>query len=496
MNLLTFLIRHSSRIPDRIAIAHNRGSLTYSALAQRVRRVANGLKQGGHTRRNVAILTGNRVEFVEIFLGAVYAGYVPVPMDPKWSPIEINAVLRQCEPGIIFAEEAYSQHIGSSYEPAGRVEIITLSEGNSGDYDSWVASFAPEAEPESGNELLFIGFTSGTTGVPKGFMRTPLSWLTSFEATREAFRLDMQHCMAPGPLVHSLSLFALMQSLYFGATFHLVEQFHADEVLERCTAVPDMILFVVPTMIESLLQQANPGRASIQALISSGGKWSEQSKQKCREVFEQSRLYEYYGSSEASYISYMDVYETSRPGSVGRPFPGVELSIRNEQDQEVPAGETGQLYVRSGMVFRGYYRLDEETAAVFQDGWLTTGDYMSVDQDGYLYLAGRSKNRMITGGLNVFPEEVETVLQQLPAIQEVMILGVPDERWGERITAVIQWQGDQRLSLDEVKGHCRNYLASYKAPKQLISVDRFIYTSSGKIARRQMREYVLKEVAK
>lgn len=496
MNLLTFLLRHSSQIPDRVAIAHRQGSLTYSALAERVGRVANGLKQCVSSRPCVAILTGNRVEFVEIFLGAVYAGYVPVPMDPKWSPMEINAVLRQCEPRIIFTEEAYAPSIRSSWEPAGRVEIITLSQENSGDYDSWVASFAPEAEPETSHELLFIGFTSGTTGVPKGFMRTPLSWRTSFEATREAFQIDMRYCMAPGPLVHSLSLFALLQSLYFGATFHLVEKFHAEEVLELCEAVPDMILFVVPTMIESLLRQASPGSVPIQALISSGGKWSERSKQKCREVFGQTKLYEYYGSSEASYISYMDVYEAGRPGSVGRPFFGVELSIRNEHGEEVAVGETGQLYVRSAMMFLGYYQLRKETAAVFRDGWLNTGDYMSVDEDGYLYLAGRSKNRMVTGGLNVFPEEVETVLQQLPAIEEVMVLGIPDERWEERITAVIQWRGDQRLSLNEVKEHCRSFLANFKAPKQLITVDRFFYTGSGKIARQQMREYILKEVAK
>ncbi|RAV21553.1 class I adenylate-forming enzyme family protein [Paenibacillus contaminans] len=495
MNLLTFLQSHSSRIPDRVAINHSRGSLTYSALAERVQRIANGLKQCGRSQGKVAILTGNRVEFVEIFLGAVYAGYVPVPLDPKWSSIEVNAVLRQCEPEIIFAEDSYVRNIHLPSGQAGQVEIVTLSQKNPGAYEQWIASFAPEAELGASNELLFIGFTSGTTGVPKGFMRTPLSWKTSFDATREAFQLDMKHCMAPGPLVHSLSLFALMQSLYFGATFHLVEQFHADKVLELCTAVPDMILFVVPTMIESLLQQANPGRASIQALISSGGKWSEQSKQRCREVFGQSKLYEYYGSSEASYISYMDVYEAKKPGSVGRPFSCVEISIRDEHCHEVPAGEVGQLYVRSSMMFLGYYQLSEETSAVFRDGWLKTGDYMTVDLEGYLFLAGRSQNMMITGGLNVFPEEVETVLQQLPAIQEVIVLGMPDERWGEKVTAVVQWRGDQRLSLNEVKEYCRNYLASYKAPKQLITVDRFTYTSSGKVARQQMKEYV-KEVVK
>ncbi|WP_240546022.1 AMP-binding protein [Paenibacillus artemisiicola] len=478
-------------MPDRVAITDSRDSLTYSALAERVQRVANGLKQRGHIHRRVAILMGNRMAFAEIFLGAVYAGYVPVPLDPKWSSVEIHAVLQQCEPGIIFAEESYAHHIRLPIGQAGQVEIVALTQEHTGAYEQWIAAFPPEAELNAGNELLFIGFTSGTTGVPKGYMRTPLSWATSFEATREAFQLDIKHCMAPGPLVHSLSLFALLQSLYFGATFHLVKRFDAHAVMEVCTAVPGMILFVVPTMIESLLRQADPGKASIQALISSGGKWSEQSKRQCREAFGgQSKLYEYYGSSEASYISYMDLDEAKKPGSVGRPFSGVELSIRDEQGREVPAGEVGQLYVRSRMTFSGYYRLSEETSAVFQEGWLKTGDYMSADRDGYLYLAGRSMNKMVTGGLNVFPEEVETVMQQLPAVQEVMVVGMPDERWGEKVTAIVQWRGEQRLSLNEVKAYCRHYLASYKAPKQLITVDRFLYTSSGKIARQRMKDFV------
>ncbi|WP_256208374.1 AMP-binding protein [Paenibacillus sp. CF384] len=481
-------------MPNRVAITDSRNSLTYSSLVERVQRIANGLKQRGHIHRRVAILISNRVEFVEIFLGAIYAGYVPVPLDPKWSSVEIHAVLAQCEPGIIFAEELYAHHIDLPIGLIGQVEIIVLTQENAVAYEQWVASFPPKSEINPNNELLFIGFTSGTTGIPKGFMRTPISWITSFEATREAFQLDIRHCMAPGPFVHSLSLFALLQSLYFGATFHLVQQFHANTVMEVCKAVPGMILFVVPTMIESLLQQVNPRKASIQALISSGGKWSEQSKRQCQEVFGgQAKLYEYYGSSEASYISYIDIYEARKPGSVGRPFSDVEISIRDEKGQEVVAGEVGQLYVRSSMTFTGYYQLSEETSAVFQEGWLKTGDYMSADNDGYLYLVGRSMNRMVTGGLNVFPEEVETVMQQLPAIQKVMVLGMPDERWGEKVTAIVQWHGDQCLSLNEVKEYCRKYLASYKAPKRLITVDQFIYTSSGKIARQQMKEYV-KEV--
>ncbi|MFU1797439.1 AMP-binding protein [Paenibacillus azoreducens] len=489
MNLTLSLVRHAVQHPDKIALSDNQTSLTYCTLVQRMKKIAQGLKRDGLNDDKVAILSANRTEFVEVFLGAVYAGCVPVPIDPQWSKAEMNAILQLCQPGMIFTETEPAKNLDIQERD---IRILSFSdEEEAGSYDDWLTALQPEAEMDDGNELLFIGFTSGTTGKPKGYMRTQLSWMTSFEATNEAFQLDsMDHIAAPGPFVHSLSLFALMQSLYNGGTFHIVRHFDAGTVLELCKQTPDMNLFVVPTMIESMIQQAIPGQTPIQALISSGGKWPEASKRKCREVFGGVKLYEYYGSSEASYISYMDVIAENKPDSVGRPFSGVEVSIRDEHFREVPAGTIGQLYIRSGMMFSGYYHLPEETAAAFQDGWLKLGDYAFLDSDGYLYMAGRSRNMMVSGGLNVFPEEVESVLQQIPAIREVVVLGVPDAYWGERITAIVKWSGEQQLTLDEIKNYCRRFLASYKAPKRLITVDQFIYTSSGKIARHAMKEYV------
>ncbi|MNI12083.1 putative acyl--CoA ligase YhfT [compost metagenome] len=281
-----------------------------------------------------------------------------------------------------------------------------------------------------------------------------------------------------------------MQSLYSGATFHIFRHFNAQKVLELCQQFPNVILFVVPTMIEAMMQLKTPGHAFIQALISSGGKWSETSINKCREIFVGTKLYEFYGSSESSYISYVDVTTEDRIHSVGKPFPSVETSIRDEYFQEVPTGENGQLFVRSELMFLGYHQRPEETSAVFRDGWLMTGDYMYKDKDGFLYLVGRTKNRMVSGGFNVFPEEIESVLQQLPAIEEVMVLGVPDDYWGEKITVLVKWSGQQRLSLEQMKDYCRKHLAHYKAPRELITVDLFIYTSSGKIARQAMKDYM------
>ncbi|URN93711.1 MAG: AMP-binding protein [Candidatus Pristimantibacillus lignocellulolyticus] len=487
MNLVEPLLQYAAEQPNKIALSDGLIYQTYSELVQKIKKIAQGLRQEGLTHDNVAILSSNRMEFVEVFLGAIYAGCVPIPMDPKWSIKEINIILQQCKPRMIFTETVFANKLvlqGSS------IQLLTFSAEDIGSYEQWLHTLTSEVEMDESNELLFIGFTSGTTGLPKGYMRTHSSWINSFKATSETFQFtNLEHMLAPGPFVHSLSLFALMQSLYSGSTFHIVKEFKAECILQLCKEIPNIILFVVPTMVESLMQQGLQDEIHIQALVSSGGKWTIASKQRCSELFSGAKLFEFYGSSEASYISYIDIHTDNKSNSVGKPFSGVQISIRDEHFDEVSPGTIGQLYIRSNMIFSGYYQLPEATTATFRDDWLIIGDYMYMDEDGYLYMAGRSQNKIVSGGLNIYPEEIESVLLQIPEIQEVMVLGDDDEYWGEQLIALVKWNGNERLSLDKIKSFCRQHLASYKAPKEIVTIDQFIYTSSGKIARQAMKEF-------
>ncbi|MEK3793551.1 AMP-binding protein [Paenibacillus sp. FSL R7-0204] len=489
MNLAELILERAQQVPHRIAISDGQEEFTYAELAERVRQVAGGLRHGGHTTQPIAILSGNRIEFSEFLLGAIYAGCAPVLLDPNWPQSVLEQVIRQCKPGLIVSEAQYAAKLaGSSF--CGMIRLVFDIGPSTGSYREWLTGFGPEAAAVKNPELLFIGYTSGTTGAPKGYMRTHQSWVMSFAATEQAFGLhQMQHVLAPGPLVHSLSLFSLLQSLYSRATFHLLPEFDAERALTLCSRVPDMILFVVPAMTEALLRQAESSNAevSVQALISSGGKWPMASAQRCRERFKGAKLYEYYGSSEASYISYQELTGTELPDALGRPFSGVELLICDEQFREVPPGTVGELYIRSDMIFAGYHLLPEETARVFREGWLRTGDYVVLDEEGQLRLTGRAGSMIKSGGLKVFPEEVEAVLLRHPAIREVMVCGLPDERWGEQVTALIAWSSPQRLTLEEIRSYCNSDLASYKLPRQLISVESFTYTGSGKIARQLMK---------
>ncbi|MGG0658552.1 AMP-binding protein [Rummeliibacillus pycnus] len=490
MQIIESILHHAMTHPNKVALSDGHTQQTYSQLIRKMKKVAYGLHQIGCSNDRIAILSKNRMEFVEVFLGIMYAGCIPVPLDPKWSSNEVKMVIDKCKPKVIFSEIDYIVKNTHDFHICSD-NLYTFSNNEEGSYSKWLLNLK-ELPKYKTNDVLFIAFTSGTTGIPKGYLRTPLSWIKSFEATNEAFNFSkFEDIAAPGPFVQSLSLFALMQSLYCGATFHLFTHFDAKEVINRCEKTPDMILFVVPTMIEKLLETVTKP-LQIQALISSGAKWNDESKGKAKEIFGETKLFEFYGSSEASYISYFDINCDDKKGSVGKPFPGVNISIRNNNFQEVPQGEIGQLYIQSDLMFTGYFDMPNETKNVFDNGWLKLGDYVYKDEDGYLYIVGRAKNMIISGGLNIYPEEVELILKAIPEIEEVMVLGIQDSYWGEKVISLVQWKDSQSLTEEEIRTFAEKYLPSYKLPKEILIVEQFIYTSSGKIARQKMKDYLKK----
>ncbi|MDQ0339331.1 acyl-CoA synthetase (AMP-forming)/AMP-acid ligase II [Caldalkalibacillus uzonensis] len=260
---------------------------------------------------------------------------------------------------------------------------------------------------------------------------------------------------------------------------------------------PVSVLFIVPTMAAAIMQELEhreevPTAHHLQKIISSGAKWQAVDKRKLGTFFPHTGLYEFYGASELSFVSVLSPQDQlSRGASVGRPFYGVEISIRNQDGQEVAPGEVGQVYVKSDMFFSGYVHDQQATQEVLQGEWATVGDVGTVDEDGYLYLVGRAKNMIISGGLNVYPEEVERVLKQLPCIEEAAVIGVPDDYWGEKVAAVVKFRTGERLEQEEIRQYVRQYLARYKCPREIIEVSTFPYTSSGKIARRKLQEMIL-----
>ncbi|HLR55053.1 MAG TPA: AMP-binding protein [Pseudogracilibacillus sp.] len=479
------ILDHCRKTPDKIAMQQEGEIRTYKQFMQNVRKVAKGLQEMNITQEKVALLSRNRIEYAEVFLGITYAGYAPLTLDTKWSQMEITEVLQLNQVEVIFGDNRILKNIE---HPLLKERISFQSTAENTFYRDWLEG-KQMAKEQVFHSLLFIGYTSGTTGVPKGYKRTHVSWIRSFQASVDVFGIGSEdHFIAPGGFAHSLSLFALMQSLYLGATFHILTKFQPRKVKTLCNQYANSVLFLVPTMIDTLLKEE--GSLSVKALISSGAQWSHQSKCHAKKRWGQASLYEFYGLSEASYISFTPVQEDTDTQLRQHLFPGVSVEIRNEQGEKLPPEQIGQICVRSDMLFSGYDHQPEATRETLKDGWLLSGDYGYLDSQGGLHLAGRQKNKMITGGLNVYPEEVEKVIKRLRFVKEAMVFGEADSSLGEKIVVVIAWEIGEMLSSHQVRKFCAMYLAAYKVPRKVLTVEKFYYTSGGKIARKTMIDLV------
>ncbi|MBU5354501.1 AMP-binding protein [Paenibacillus barcinonensis] len=493
--LLADAIRmHAVDEPEKIAICDDSRQISYDELHHGMMAAVNELlaneedfEAGGLPL--VGMLMNNSAAMIEYFLATVKIGMCAAVFDPKWSIANLTDVITECKPLVLIVDKELITKV--PHIPAS-TRVIIANE----DKPLFVANKEVAPQRSSTEESLFyMGFTSGTTGRPKGYLRSQRSWIKSFSYARETFMHSARdHVLAPGSLAYSLSLYACIQTLYFGGTFHLTRKFRAESVLETLTAHPVTNLYLVPTMFEALYKAFTASYSvaslpSVRSLITSGDKWSPESKRKVTEMFENAGLYEFYGASELSFVTVLDPEGNRyKPDSIGKPFAGVQVSIRKADHTEAAEGTVGQLFVKSPMVFSGYYGSVQETSQVLHGEWATVGDLATRDSEGYLYLVGRKKNMIISGGLNIYPEEIEKLLLTLDAVEEAIVVGVPDVYWGQKVTALIKLRTGSEISDDEIVSLCSQELASYKCPKRIIRVDTFPYTTSGKISRAKLDE--------
>ncbi len=478
---------YSRSFPEKTAIVDEERSITYQELDLQVEAFACYLGSLGPKESKACIYMKNRIEFLIYFLGAARAGWIAVPLDPKWSRHELTQVMASVQPEVLVADEEW---IDKLPELSQSMKVLSVQNMPIGE------TFQPIHSIADDTTLFYMGFTSGTTGVPKGFVRSHRSWVKSFEGSAVEFGLTSHDVVfSPGALVHSTFLYAAVHALHIGATVVLLEKFIPSNWISAIVKWRVSVLYMVPTMFEavSLELEKQCGHLEgngIRAILSAGAKWSPESKLRVSQWFPEAELYEFYGASELSFVTVIDLQgNKNKPDSVGRPFYQVEVSIRDEQGQEVPVGTVGKLYVRSDYLYSGYYLNHAETQQVLvADGWATVHDMARQDQDGYIYLVGREKNMILYGGLNVYPEEVEKLIKLLPGVEDVVVLGKPDEYWGEKIVAAIRLKPNVTISKKMIQTHCRKHLAHYKCPREIQFVEELPYTTSGKAARKLIFE--------
>lgn len=294
------------------------------------------------------------------------------------------------------------------------------------------------------------------------------------------------HVLILGTLLSSHFLYGAISTLYFGGTVTLLEKFVPEKAKKTLEKGDITAIYTVPTITESLLQMDAFGKNPL-LVLSSGADWGNSSKKQLVNRYPYITFFDFYGTSELSFVSYLSSDDfLQKPTSVGKPFPSIQVEVRRADQTVCKPNEIGRIYVKSPMSFSGYLQ-DEKPP----EEWLTVYDMGWLDEDGYLYMSGRENGMIVYGGLNIFPEEIERVLNEQPEVNRSIVIGLPDPYWGEIPVAIIENVQQTKIIRQAVK----ETLAAYKVPKKWLVTDKMIETSGGKIARASMKKWAEEQLS-
>ncbi|WP_067811200.1 AMP-binding protein [Actinomadura kijaniata] len=499
---------HAESRPDEPALTDEHGVTTWRDLDARTDRLANALRGLGlATGDAVAIHAGNRREHFELMCAAGHVGLRYVMVNWHWTADELRYVLTDSGARALFSEDAFgdvARAASEGLELAARVAVGGPVEGFA-DYEAFLAS-GGDGEP-AGQVMGFpMFYTSGTTGRPKGVSRKLLGAGLPLDMVRLVGQTFAEMLLIPdpgrsllvGPVYHSAQWLFSQLLLLMGRPVVMRRSFDPAETLRLIDEHRITNVHLVPTQFVRLLRLDERRRAafdgsSLRAVWHGAAPCPPAVKRQMIDWFGPV-VHEYYGSTEASVNTVITAAEwLDKPGSVGRPLPLTELHVLREDGTPAAPGERGQLWFRytSGDDME-YWGDPAKTAAAHRaDGLFTTGDIGYLDEDGYLYLADRAIDMIISGGVNIYPAEVEGVLITHPAVRDVAVFGVPDEEFGEQVKAVVEPSDEAVPSAglaEELIAHCRASLAGYKAPKTVDFVPELPRTPTGKLYKRLLRD--------
>ncbi len=493
--------------PHKLAFKDERRSLTFNQLDERTDRLVNALTSLGLKKGDkLSVVLQNCLEFVEVYLAAAKAGIVVAPVNWRLAPNEAEFVVNNsdaralvtcadCHPLVeeirrhLQVDQSMFIHAGGK-TPQGYL-----------DYEKLVKEADPKA-PEievKGEDPWLILHTSGTTGTPKGVIRSHESYTAFFLINEVEFSFKPDdYALIMMPLFHVNSTFYSFVFTYIGGAVyvHRERKFDPEEVLEVIERERITFSSMIPTHYALIFGLSEEKRmkhdmSSVRTLLTSSAPVRRDMKLEIMNYFKGARLFEAYGSTEAGLVTLLRPEDQmSRLESIGKECIGTDsIKLLDGKGQEVGVGEVGEMFSRGPMMFDSYYKLPEKTKASRRGDYFSAGDMARKDEDGFFYLVDRKDNMIITGGEHVYPSEVEKIIGSHPAVMEVAVVGLPHEKWGEAVTAVIVLKENKTATKDEIVDFCKDKIATFKKPKEVIFVDDSMIprTTTGKIVHRHLR---------
>jgi long-chain acyl-CoA synthetase len=491
-NLAQMLLDTVADHGDRTAVKLDDVELNYSALDGATAHMAGLLRsKGAEPGDRIGIMLPNLPYFPIAFYGALRAGASVIPLNPLLKGREVGFQLGNADAKVLIGWHGFADAAKAGSEESG-AELVLVEPGEI-EQQIGAADAVTEVVERDDEDDAVILYTSGTTGQPKGARLTHGNLRAATEMIL-ALVEPGPDSVAFGalPLFHVFGLTCgLNTAVRVGGCLTLLPRFEPKKALEILERDKVTTFLGVPTMYAALLHEPGADSVDVSSLdvcVSGGSAMPVEVLRAFEEKFD-CKVLEGYGLSETAALGSFNRRDRERkPGSIGVPVDGIEMKLADEDGNEVPQGDVGEILMRGPMLMRGYWNRDEATRdAIDEDGWFKTGDLATVDEDGYFFIVDRKKELIIRGGFNVYPREIEEVLYEHPAVREAAVVGIPDERLGEEIGAAVALKDGEQVDTDELRDYVKQQVAAYKYPRQVWLVDELPKGPTGKILKREIK---------
>jgi long-chain acyl-CoA synthetase len=513
MNTAEFLMIASSVVPDRTAMACEGETRDFMSLQERVNRLANALQAMGvgHSDK-VAVMALNGIPYVESYYATAKLGGVFVPLNYRAKKEELTYMCNNSETAVLLVGERYLDLAASIRPELSTVrELIAIGAQGDGliNYEKLLSEHEPEeifTEIDDADPTIVI-YTSGTTALPKGVVLTHMGmsvYVTNTVLPADPSDEHPDVLLVSVPFYHVAGATTMLSSVWGGRKMVILPQFDPRAWLEAVQTHGVTHSFVVPTMLKRIMEHPDFAKYDLSSLklVAYGAApmpWEVVTH--AVEVFSCGLMNAYGQTESTSSLTFLGpedhqipdgppderAKKLSRLRSVGRPLDDVVVMIMDPNGEILPPGEEGEIVAQGARVMAGYLNREAETSDAIRDGWLHTGDVGWMDEDGYLYITGRTKDLIIRGGENIAPGEIEAVLQQHEAVEDCAVIGVPDVEWGEEVKAVVVLKPGQKATPEELSAFVKEHLASYKVPKYYAFVTELPRNYVGKVLKTDLR---------